>query len=95
MTRGNKRDIDRERAKNRHEKNVGNSEHKREGVKFAGVNKDAEALQAKVQAKQKLVEEGVIEAPSKPKEKKPANLVNPHTGKRDPEYTAKMLSKGG
>jgi hypothetical protein len=34
----------------------------------------------------------VIQAKEKPKEgtKKPANIVNPHTGKADPEWTKKM-----
>ena len=89
--------IDRARAEKRAERNQGSSGNKNEGPRHPGsVNQDAEALKRKIEEKKKLVEAGVIEPPKpksadgKPRDK---NMVNPHTGKRDPEYTQKMLQK--
>ena len=43
------------------------------------MNKDAEALQKKIEEKKKLVEAGLFVEKPKPKEKPPKSLVNPHT----------------
>lgn len=93
MTRGNQRERDRERAQARAAKNKKQAGHNT--PKVGGKNSDADALAAKIAMKQKLKEEGKLK--EKPKDTgakaKPVNLVNPHTGKRDPSYTQKMQRK--
>mmetsp|Transcript_2725 Transcript_2725/g.4253 ORF Transcript_2725/g.4253 Transcript_2725/m.4253 type:complete len:105 (-) Transcript_2725:932-1246(-) len=101
MTRGNQRDKDRARAEARKVKAGGAAKKGKKDDKAAAGPKlsDAEKLQAKIAAKQKLKEEGKVE--EKPKDRgekyvaksRVESMVNPHTGKRDPEYTKKMLSK--
>ena len=61
MTRGNQRDL----ARERNEKKTAAQGHKREGPRVAGVNPDAEALQKKVAEKQRLIAEGLLEEKQK------------------------------
>ena len=93
MTRGAQRDRNRERAQARADKNG-----KKEGhSSFTGngaINVDAVKLQEKIAMKEKLKAEGLMASmDDKKKGDKPKNLVNPHTGKKDPEYTKKMMAK--
>lgn len=60
-----------------------------------GVNQDALALQKKVEEKQKKIAAGELSQPQKKEKDKPKSMVNPHTGKHDPEWTKKMLAKEG
>jgi len=94
MTRGNQRERDRERAQARAAKNKKQAGHS--APKVGGKNSDAEALAAKIAMKKKLKEEGKLKEEKKDgaKKSKSQNLVNPHTGKRDPNYTKKMEKKG-
>ncbi len=93
MTRGAQRDRNRERAQARADKNG-----KKEGSSaYAGngaINTDAVKLQEKIAMKEKLKAEGLMASmDDKKKTDKPKNMVNPHTGKKDPDYTKKMLAK--
>lgn len=94
MTRGNQRERDRKKAEARSSKS-GGSQKKDDKPKVGGVNTDAEALKAKIEAKKKLKEEGKLEEkkPARAAKKKVANVTNPHTGKKDPKLTAKLVSK--
>ena len=100
MTRGNQRDKDRARAQARAAKNAGGKSNK---AKVGGANKDADALAAKIALKKKLKEEGKLDDKKKGKDrgskyvskKKGSSMVNPHTGKKDAQWTQKMSKKKG
>ena len=69
--------------------------------KVGGKNSDADALQAKIAAKKAAKEAGTFAAKTKGggtkapgKKDKAQSMVHPHTGKKDPAYTAKMMKKG-
>jgi len=101
MTRGNKREKDRARAEARKVKGAGGKAAK--GKKEDKVCKegmtDAEKLQAKIASKKKLKEEGKLEVKDRGSKfvakGKVESVINPHTGKKDPEYTKKLLMKQG
>lgn len=64
--------------------------------KVGGRNADADALAAKIAAKKAAKEAGTYQEKNKStagKPKKTQAMVNPHTGKRDPEYTKKLQKK--
>mmetsp|Transcript_5367 Transcript_5367/g.8314 ORF Transcript_5367/g.8314 Transcript_5367/m.8314 type:complete len:102 (+) Transcript_5367:146-451(+) len=99
MTRGNQREKAREKAAARNAKNA--KQEGRSAPKLGGVNSDAERLQAKLEMKKKLKEEGKLQAKDAKdrgdkyvKKDKVASVVNPHTGKKDPKLAAKLAKKG-
>ncbi len=97
--RGNQREEARAKNLKKHANDKKQDNHV--APKPGGLNNDAQKLQAKVEAKKKLAEEGkLVEKPRDLGTKyvasdKTESMVNPHTGKRDPEWTKKMLAKGG
>mmetsp|Transcript_12958 Transcript_12958/g.41415 ORF Transcript_12958/g.41415 Transcript_12958/m.41415 type:complete len:97 (+) Transcript_12958:122-412(+) len=95
MARGNKREKDRERAAARAAKGP---KEGHSAPKVGGKNDDAAALAAKIAAKQKLKDEGKLKDKSNKGEKyvakkKVESVVNPHTGKKDPAYSAKLAKR--
>mmetsp|Transcript_17417 Transcript_17417/g.30704 ORF Transcript_17417/g.30704 Transcript_17417/m.30704 type:complete len:99 (+) Transcript_17417:80-376(+) len=94
MSRGNKRDKDRERAAARAAKGP-KAGH--QAPKTGGKNSDAEALQAKIEAKKKLKEEGKLKEKNFGEKyvakQKVESVINPHTGKKDPNYAKKLAKK--
>jgi hypothetical protein len=94
--RGNQREE--ARAKNIKKHADGAKQDSHVAPKLGALNSDAAKLAAKIEAKKKLAEEG------KMKEKKDygtkyvasekaESMTNPHTGKKDPEWTKKMVGK--
>ena len=98
MTRGNQRDKDREKAKARAAKN--NKKKGNSAPKVGGKNANAEALAAKIAAKKAAKEAGLLQEKKKDRgtkfqaKSKVEAMVNPHTGKKDPEWTKKQARKG-
>jgi hypothetical protein len=98
MARGNQREKARE-------KNLKKEADKKKGGKPApkvgGANADAAALQAKKAEKAKRLADEAANGTAKTKDRgsqysnnkkdKVANVVNPHTGKKDPKLTKKLV----
>eukprot|EP00937_MAST-01D_sp_MAST-1D-sp2_P000546 g546.t1 len=106
MARGNERE--KARAKNLAKKAAADKSKGHSAPKTGGANADADALQLKIAAKAKAKADGVAfgkdakKAKDKgpgskykdiAKDKGPTSVVNPHTGKKDAKWNAKVQRK--
>jgi hypothetical protein len=94
--RGNQREEARAKNLKKHANDKKQDDHV--APKPGGLNNDAAKLAAKIEAKKKLAEEGKLKEKDMGSKyvasEKTESMVNPHTGKKDPEWTKKMLGKG-
>jgi hypothetical protein len=99
MARGNQRELSRE--KNLKKKATADKGASHSAPKAGGVNSDKDALAAKVAAKQKAKEDAaaagiettIDRGANYVAKEKVVNAVNPHTGKKDAKFNAKLHAK--
>jgi len=101
MARGNQRELSREKNLKKKMANDKNKSHA--APKVGGVNTDKDALAQKIAAKKKAKEDAAaagVETKVKDRgsqyvaTEKVVNAVNPHTGRKDAKFNAKLQAKG-